>query len=73
MHANSNFLVSHMVISEVIGTFKEYACTVIASYDDFCDAQINVSINEKALIRKVLNVITIFAAQIILMWETIPF
>ena len=48
-HTNINFTVSHMVISEVTGTFKEFEGTVIASKDDFSDAQINVSIKTKSI------------------------
>ena len=48
-HSNINFSVSHMVISEVTGTFKEFEGTVLSSKDDFSDAQINVSINAKSI------------------------
>jgi polyisoprenoid-binding protein YceI len=48
-HTNINFSVSHMVISEVTGTFKEFEGTVIASKDDFSDAQIDVSIKTKSI------------------------
>lgn len=48
-HTNINFTVSHMVISEVTGTFKEFQGTVSASNDDFSDAQIEVSINAKSI------------------------
>ncbi|MEI7905852.1 MAG: YceI family protein [Bacteroidota bacterium] len=48
-HTNINFAVSHMVISEVTGTFKEFEGTVISSNDDFSDAQIVVSINAKSI------------------------
>lgn len=48
-HTNINFSVSHMVISEVTGTFKEFEGTVISSKDDFSDAQIDVSIKAKSI------------------------
>jgi polyisoprenoid-binding protein YceI len=48
-HTNINFAVSHMVISEVTGTFKEFAGTVVASKDDFSDAQISVTIQAKSI------------------------
>lgn len=48
-HTNINFTVSHMVISEVTGTFKEFEGTVFASKEDFSDAQINVIIKAKSI------------------------
>jgi polyisoprenoid-binding protein YceI len=48
-HTNINFTVSHMVISEVTGTFKEFQGTVSSSNDDFSDAQIDVTINAKSI------------------------
>lgn len=48
-HTNINFAVSHMVISEVTGTFKEFDGTVVSSKDDFSDAQINVTIKAKSI------------------------
>jgi polyisoprenoid-binding protein YceI len=48
-HTNINFTVSHMVISEVTGTFKEFQGTVSAAHDDFSDAQIDVTINAKSI------------------------
>lgn len=43
-HTNINFNVSHMVISEVTGTFKEFDGSVTASKEDFSDAVIDVKI-----------------------------
>jgi polyisoprenoid-binding protein YceI len=48
-HTNVNFTVSHMVISEVTGTFKEFTGSVTASKDDFSDAQISVTIQAKSI------------------------
>lgn len=48
-HTNINFTVSHMVISEVTGTFKEFQGTVSASKEDFSDALIDVTINAKSI------------------------
>jgi polyisoprenoid-binding protein YceI len=48
-HTNINFTVSHMVISEVTGTFKEFEGTVVSSTDDFSDAQITVAIKSKSI------------------------
>jgi polyisoprenoid-binding protein YceI len=48
-HTNINFAVSHMVITEVTGTFKEFEGTVVSAKDDFSDAQITVTINAKSI------------------------
>ncbi|MFA6455792.1 MAG: YceI family protein [Bacteroidota bacterium] len=48
-HTNINFAVSHMVISEVTGTFKEFNGTVLSTNEDFSDAQINIAINAKSI------------------------
>lgn len=48
-HTNINFSVSHMVISEVTGTFKEFEGTVVTSKDDFSDAVIDVQIKAKSI------------------------
>ncbi len=48
-HTNINFSVSHMVISEVTGTFKEFEGTVAASKEDFSDAIIDVQIKSKSI------------------------
>jgi polyisoprenoid-binding protein YceI len=48
-HTNINFTVSHMVISEVTGTFKEFEGTVSASKEDFSDAEINVQMKAKSI------------------------
>jgi polyisoprenoid-binding protein YceI len=44
-HTNIDFSVSHMVISEVTGKFKEFEGTVTASNEDFSDAAIEVKIS----------------------------
>lgn len=48
-HTNVNFTVSHMVIAEVTGTFKEFEGTVSASKEDFSDAQISVTIKTASI------------------------
>ena len=44
-HSKIQFDVSHMVISEVSGQFKEYDGVVISTNEDFSDAKINFSID----------------------------
>jgi polyisoprenoid-binding protein YceI len=48
-HTNINFTVSHMVISEVTGTFKEFEGTVTTVKEDFSDAVIDVQIKAKSI------------------------
>lgn len=44
-HSNVTFAVTHMVISEVTGTFRDYEISVRTSQDDFSDASIQAVIN----------------------------
>lgn len=43
-HSQVMFTVSHLVIAEVTGQFKEFDGTITASKDDFSDASINFNI-----------------------------
>lgn len=44
-HSSVSFTVSHMVISEVTGTFRDFDITLMSSKDDFTDASIEATIN----------------------------
>ncbi|MGA2624645.1 MAG: YceI family protein [Bacteroidota bacterium] len=44
VHSKVNFSVSHMVISEVTGDFKDFDATLTSSKDDFSDAVIDATI-----------------------------
>ncbi|KAB2924690.1 MAG: YceI family protein [Bacteroidetes bacterium] len=48
-HSYVNFSVSHMVISDVTGTFKDFETAVEAGKEDFSDAKINVAIKAKSI------------------------
>ncbi|NUN69539.1 MAG: YceI family protein [Bacteroidetes bacterium] len=48
-HTMINFTVSHMVISEVTGSFNEFDATLENTKDDFSDAKINVAIKAKSI------------------------
>lgn len=48
-HSYVNFSVSHMVISDVTGTFNEFDTVVESTADDFSDAKINVAIKAKSI------------------------
>lgn len=44
VHTNVGFTVTHMVVSEVSGRFKEFSGSVSANNEDFSDAKIDVAI-----------------------------
>jgi polyisoprenoid-binding protein YceI len=44
-HSNVRFTVTHLVISEVEGTFRQFDGSVESSNDDFSDAKINFAID----------------------------
>ena len=44
-HSKVNFSVSHLVISEVDGTFKSFNGNMVSNSDDFSNAQINFEID----------------------------
>ena len=44
-HSSISFSVSHMVISEVKGSFRDFDIAITSSREDFTDASINASIN----------------------------
>jgi polyisoprenoid-binding protein YceI len=48
-HSYVNFSVSHMVISDVTGTFNDFNTSVESISDDFSDAKIHVSIKAKSI------------------------
>lgn len=48
-HSYVNFSVSHMVISDVTGTFNDFITVVNAAKDDFSDATISVAIKAKSV------------------------
>jgi polyisoprenoid-binding protein YceI len=48
-HTMINFSVSHMVISEVTGQFKEFDATLETPNEDFTAAKINVAIKSKSI------------------------
>jgi polyisoprenoid-binding protein YceI len=48
-HSSINFAVSHLVISEVTGTFREFDAQMESSQEDFTDAKISVTIKAKSI------------------------
>ena len=45
VHSNVKFAVSHMVVSEVEGSFKVFDGSLVASKPDLSDAKINFSVD----------------------------
>lgn len=48
-HSNVRFTVTHLVISEVEGTFKNFEGTIAASKPDFTDAVINFTVDVNSI------------------------
>lgn len=48
-HTNIDFTVSHMVIAEVSGSFKEFEGTVVSAQADFSDAEISITIKSQSI------------------------
>ncbi len=48
-HSRVNFSVSHMVIAEVTGRFKEFDATLVTSKDDFSDMKIETTIKTSSI------------------------
>jgi len=49
VHSSVSFTVSHMVISEITGSFKKYSADITASKPDFTDAVIDFSIEVSSI------------------------
>jgi hypothetical protein len=49
IHSSVKFSVTHLIISEVEGTFKTYSGTIKNTKDDFSDAQINFAIDVNSI------------------------
>lgn len=49
MHSNVNFSVSHLVISEVDGSFKVFDGKITAAKEDFTDAKIEFSVDVNSI------------------------
>ena len=44
-HSNVNFSVTHMMMTEVDGKFKQFEGTIVSKNDDFSDSQFNFSVD----------------------------
>ncbi|MEN0053664.1 MAG: YceI family protein [Mucilaginibacter sp.] len=48
-HSNVKFTATHLMVSDVDGTFKNYDATIVASKPDFSDAKFQISIQTASL------------------------
>jgi polyisoprenoid-binding protein YceI len=45
MHSKLGFTITHLMVSDVDGIFKDFTCTIIASKPDFSDAKFQLTVN----------------------------
>jgi polyisoprenoid-binding protein YceI len=45
MHSKLGFTITHLMVSDVDGIFKDFTCTIVASKPDFSDAKFQLTIN----------------------------
>jgi len=45
MHSKLGFTITHLMVSDVDGIFKDFHCTIVASKPDFSDAQFQLTVN----------------------------
>lgn len=45
MHSKLGFTITHLMVSDVDGIFKDFTCTIVASKPDFSDAKFQLTVN----------------------------
>jgi polyisoprenoid-binding protein YceI len=45
MHSKLGFTITHLLVSDVDGIFKDFTCTIVASKPDFSDAKFQLTVN----------------------------
>jgi polyisoprenoid-binding protein YceI len=45
MHSKLGFTITHLMVSDVDGIFKDFNCTIMASKSDFSDAKFQLTVN----------------------------
>ena len=45
MHSKLGFTITHLMVSDVDGIFKDFNCTIMASKPDFSDARFQLTVN----------------------------
>jgi polyisoprenoid-binding protein YceI len=49
MHSKLGFTVTHLMVSDVDGIFKDFTCTIVASKPDFSDAKFQLTVNTTSI------------------------
>jgi polyisoprenoid-binding protein YceI len=45
MHSKIGFTITHLMVSDVDGIFKDFTCSIVASKPDFSDAKFQLTVN----------------------------
>jgi polyisoprenoid-binding protein YceI len=45
IHSKLGFTITHLMVSDVDGIFKDFSCTIVATKTDFSDAQFQLTVN----------------------------
>jgi len=49
MHSKLGFTITHLMVSDVDGIFKDFSCTIVASKPDFSDAKFQLTVNTTSI------------------------
>src|SRR5450755_687077 len=49
MHSKLGFTITHLMVSDVDGIFKDFTCTIVASKPDFSDAKFQLTVNTASI------------------------
>ena len=49
MHSKLGFTITHLMVSDVDGIFKDFNCTIVASKPDFSDAKFQLTVNTTSI------------------------
>jgi polyisoprenoid-binding protein YceI len=49
MHSKLGFTITHLMVSDVDGIFKDFTCTIVASKPDFSDAKFQLTVNTSSI------------------------
>jgi len=49
MHSKLGFTITHLMVSDVDGIFKDFTCTIVAAKPDFSDAKFQLTVNTASI------------------------
>ena len=49
MHSKLGFTITHLMVSDVDGIFKDFTCTIVATKPDFSDAKFDLTVNTASI------------------------